>query len=201
MLGSLGYAAAIGLYAPLDALPEEWIRDGWRFLHFAGALPLLLLPRLARSLQETTRFAASEPSRIPMLALLRSHRRRVLGLGLLSFAAEVSMWPAFTLVSKHLREVLAYDSADVSLLILLGGLLGIAGNLVAGGARDRGVRTLPATRVCGPRARGSDSGRPRQLIWRSRSFQYGARSSRFRIFPGPDFGSSCDWKSTPLGTL
>jgi len=139
-LGALGYAAAIGLYAPLDWLPEDWIADGWRLLHVFGALPLLVLPSLARRLQETSRFdslAAVATARLPLRSLLDTHGRRIAALGVFSFAMEVVAWPAFTLVSKHLRDVHAFDSADVSLVILIGGLVGIGGNLVAGQLGDR----------------------------------------------------------------
>jgi predicted MFS family arabinose efflux permease len=136
-LGSLGYAAAIGLYAPLDALPAEWLRDGWRGLHLVGALPLLGLPLLGRRLQETTRFATQGGGRAPFGVLMRTHRGRLLGLGLLAGSAEIALWPAFTLVSKHLRDVHGYGSADVSAVIFAGGLVGIAGNLVAGQLGDR----------------------------------------------------------------
>ncbi|MCA9510424.1 MAG: MFS transporter, partial [Myxococcales bacterium] len=50
MLGAVGYALGIGLYAALDGLAA-----GWRYLHLAGALPLLALPALARRLGETQR--------------------------------------------------------------------------------------------------------------------------------------------------
>jgi putative MFS transporter len=136
-LGSLGYAAAIGLYAPLDALPAAWLRDGWRVLHLIGAVPLLLLPLLGRRLQETSRFAAHTGDRAPFTVLIRTHRTRLFGLGLLAFSAEIVLWPAFTLVSKHLRDVHAYGSAEVSAVIFAGGLVGIVGNLVAGQLGDR----------------------------------------------------------------
>ena len=61
----------------------------------------------------------------------------MLGLGTFALATEVIAWPAFTLISKQLREVHAYDSAGVSLVIFGGGLIGIVGNLVAGQLGDR----------------------------------------------------------------
>jgi len=144
-LGSLGYGAAIGLYAPLDWLPGAWVRDGWRALYLLGAVPLLLLPALARRLEETARFIAQSAAQsdtgaaasAPIAALFRQYRSRLLAVGLLAFSAEIVMWPAFTLVSKHLRDVHAYGSADVSLVILTGGIVGIAGNMVAGQLGDR----------------------------------------------------------------
>ena len=51
MLGAVGYAGGMGLYAAVD-----WMPAGWRILHFIGLAPLFVLPLLAQRMPETQRF-------------------------------------------------------------------------------------------------------------------------------------------------
>jgi len=153
MLGAAGYAAGIGLYAALESVDA-----GWRWLHFAGGLPLLALPSLARRLGETQRFAAQESSAMslaasvahPVRLLWASGRSRVVALGIVALTFEAISWPALLLVSKHLQDVHGYSPSGVSLVVLVGGLVGVAGNVAAGQLSDRfGRRPLVVAMLVG----------------------------------------------------
>jgi MFS family permease len=62
---------------------------------------------------------------------------RTLALGVFAFGFEVLCWTAFTFMSKHLQDELAYQPGEVSLLFVAAGAFGLAGNVVAGTLGDR----------------------------------------------------------------
>jgi len=144
MLGAVGYAAGMGLYAAVD-----WMPAGWRILHFIGLVPLFVLPLLAQRMPETQRFRRRADAReadaatrlqsmvAPFRSLASAGRARIVALSVFAFGFEVVAWPILVLLSKHLQNNHSYAPGDVSVVMLVGGLVGIVGNIAAGQWSDR----------------------------------------------------------------
>jgi MFS family permease len=146
MLGSVGYASGMGFYAAID-----WMSSGWRILHFVCLAPLLVLPLLAQRMPETQRFSEGAGARksaalvnslwktlsSPFLSLASGGRTRIIALSVFAFSFEMVGWPVLVLLSKHLQDQHSYAPGEVSLVMLVGGLVGIIGNLAAGQWSDR----------------------------------------------------------------
>jgi len=135
-LGAMGYGlASIGLGA-VDDLPY-----GWRALYAIGALPLLGLAWMRRTLPETARFersaAARESRWAPVIALVRAYPRRLVALVSVAFCLDFAATAASSFMVMTLQEANGYRVEDVRNLYLIGGLLGVAGNPVAGIVGDR----------------------------------------------------------------
>lgn len=148
MLGALsacGHGLGAALFAAIEHLPY-----GWRSLYVVGAIPLLLLPAFSRGVPETRRFtdhrAAMKPQGAsdsvwgdwyrPMLGLFRTHPLRVFGLavvgGLFSFGeASVFQFTGYFTMTVH-----GWSPGQFSLMFVLGGAVGIIGNVVAGRLGD-----------------------------------------------------------------
>lgn len=141
-LGLLGALGAFGHGAAAIALSfVETIPFGWRALYALGALPLLGLAWLRRSLPETRRFAASRVAHAPwwqpLRALATAYPGRLLALLGVAFALDFSAGAAVGFMAKTLQEVHGYAPSDVTLLYILGGALAVAGNQAAGLWSDR----------------------------------------------------------------
>lgn len=146
MLGSVGYGSGMGFYAMVD-----WMPSGWRFLHFICLAPLLVLPMLAQRMPETQRFRDGADAResaaamdtlwqtltAPFVSLASAGRTRIIALSVFSFCFELVAWPILVLLSKHLQDEHAYAPGEVSIAMLVGGLVGIVGNLAGGQWSDR----------------------------------------------------------------
>ena len=139
-LGSLGHGLAAIAFGFVDVLPF-----GWRALYAVGVIPLLLLAWFRRSLQETRRFeeyketletGGIEALR-PAINLVKMYPSRMAFLVLALVPFEFVAVTAFTLLPKTLQEVHGYTPANVSVLFLVGGALGIVGNIAAGIFSDR----------------------------------------------------------------
>jgi len=150
-LGILGALAAFGhglgalLFAFVDVLPF-----GWRALYAIGAVPLLALPRFRRSLRETARFAdrhalegeASAAGGLlgwaqPLVALLRAHPGRALGVGAAGMLLALGAISVFAFSSYFLQTVHGWEPWQYSVLLLTAGGVGVVGNVVAGNLGDR----------------------------------------------------------------
>jgi MFS family permease len=141
-LGALGYGLASLIYATVHFLPF-----GWRALYFLGVLPLLLVVWFRRTLKETVRFehqragracgGAAHPFVRPLADLARMYPGRMLAVVAaampFAFVAETVMF----FPSKFLQEAHGYSPAHVAAMYLTVGVLGLAGNLVAGSLGDR----------------------------------------------------------------
>jgi len=149
MLGALG-ASGIGLgaalFAAVDVLPY-----GWRALYALGIVPIFFLPMFRRGVPETRRFreqvaALAEPGPPrgvlatwlgPVVDLLRAYPRRaflVAGVALLSGLGSVAV---FQFTSDFLLRDHGWEPWQFSAMLVLGGGLGIVGNIVAGRLGDR----------------------------------------------------------------
>ncbi len=142
-LGALGHGLASILFGFIEVLPY-----GWRALYALGAAPLVLLAWFRRGLPETRRFedhrdrsttgnGALAGLLAPVTALLRMYPGRMTALCLAIVPFEFVVMTAGTFMAKTLQETHGYEPWAVTTLYLLGGALGIAGNLFAGAVSDR----------------------------------------------------------------
>jgi MFS family permease len=141
-LGSFGHGLGAALFALIDRLPY-----GWRSLYVVGAIPVLALPAMRRSLRETSRFLAHRARHTraagwfewvgPLAALARAHPGRALCVGLAGFSLSLGGISVFQFASKFLREDHGWAPWQYSTMLFIGGGIGIAGNVVAGRLGDR----------------------------------------------------------------
>ena len=149
MLGALaatGYGVAALVFAFIEVLPF-----GWRGLYGLALLPLAIIIPLRRVLPETQRFAQSRiaqersPWWLPFVTLWTQYPDRLWRLGSVAFLAPLGGAAGGFLTAKYLQEVHQWSPAHVSSLYVLGGAVGVLGNIVAGRLSDRiGRRTLGA---------------------------------------------------------
>jgi MFS family permease len=136
-MGAFGHGVAAIAFAFVDVLPF-----GWRALYALGVLPLLAVAWLRRSLPETDRFERQRALRVgsalaPIHALLRAYPARLATL-LAAFAPlEFAAIAAITFMAKTLQEDHGYAPGQVTLLYVGGGVLAVAGNVLAGAWSDR----------------------------------------------------------------
>jgi putative MFS transporter len=145
VMGGLGYGLGAGLYAAVDRLPY-----GWRTLYAVGVLPLALLPLFRRGLLETRRFEGEREARGPaargavplawiasISGLVRDQRRRAVGIGLAGGLSAMGGLAFYQYASFFAQAVHGWAPGHYSLLVIGGGLLGIAGSVLGGRAADR----------------------------------------------------------------
>jgi putative MFS transporter len=141
-LGALGHGGAAMAFAFVDVLPF-----GWRMLYLLGAFPLLALAWLRRNLPETERFEQHAAERGPVVgwraslrplaALFTVYPGRLFVLSLFVFSFDLVHWTVFGFLSKTLQDVHGFEAASVAAIVVIGGALGILGNLVAGSLGGR----------------------------------------------------------------
>jgi putative MFS transporter len=140
-LGSLGHGASAAVFAAVDYLPY-----GWRSLYLVGVVPLLFLAYFRQKLPETRRFEEHRAARVdeglfaglqPIVHLVRMYPRRVGVLALALFPFDFVVATAYTFMPKTLQEVHGYSPGQVTAIFLVGGALGILGNVIAGQLGDR----------------------------------------------------------------
>ncbi|MFO1249470.1 MAG: MFS transporter [Alphaproteobacteria bacterium] len=135
----LGAGLAAGVFGAIDILPH-----GWRALYFIGALPLFLVAFLRRRLPETSRFETQGKSGLGASAIIdllkdiaRQYPVRVItaltAAGLWGFAIS----PATFMAQKYLQEVYHYTPAQVSMVLIPGGFLGLGLAIAAGRLSDK----------------------------------------------------------------
>jgi len=149
--GLIGLASGVGAgtVLVLIAVAVEGL-GSWRWLWLAVVPGVLLLPRLRRTLPETGRFEIAaglgQTERARMRQLLEPpYRGRTLGILGAAFLGNASNVAAMTWGMYHLLENLALPQAQASGLLLVGGLLVVAGFPLGGrlcdtwGRRGTGV--------------------------------------------------------------
>jgi len=139
-MGTLGHGLAAFVFALVNFLPF-----GWRALYVLGALPILLIAWLRRSLGETRRFEEHRKARgevgwsavfLPMRNLFRMYPGRMLALCVGLFPIAFVLETAMTFVSKTLQDVHGYSPGGVAALFLTVGIVAPIGNVVAGSLGD-----------------------------------------------------------------
>jgi putative MFS transporter len=138
-LGGIGHGLAAVSYAIVGSGPY-----GWRLLYLAGALPLVMVAWLRRSLVETRRFVAHRRRHAedatapwtPLDALARAHPGRLAALAGMVLPIYFVTAPALAFQSKFLQEVHGYTPAAVAFLYFVGGLVSVATQLTVGRVSD-----------------------------------------------------------------
>lgn len=143
MIGGLGYGLGAALYGSVDALPH-----GWRDLYAFGVLPLVLLPFLRRSLTETRRYTAHQESHgndaaagfrgwvEPVIALVRGRPVRTAAIGLAGFFSSMGGIVFFQYTSYFIQNVHGWRPEQYAVVVLVGGLIGVSGNVLGGRGSD-----------------------------------------------------------------
>lgn len=143
-LGVSGHGFAALLFSQIDFLPF-----GWRFLYAVGIVPVVFLPLFAARLRETRRFEAHRAglgaedggggvlgALAPAFRLARHHPLRAVGITLTAGVASLGMIAAFQFTSYYVLKVHGWSPGDYALMVLVGGGVGIIGNVVAGHLGD-----------------------------------------------------------------
>jgi MFS family permease len=145
-LSACGYGLAALVFALIFVIPY-----GWRGLYALAVIPLVLIIPLRRLLPESRRFEAESQSERgasvwhPLRELFRAYPARLAGLLAVSFLASMGGNASGLYLPKYLQEVHGYSPANVSVLFVVGGAVGILGNIIAGRLSDRfGRRAMGA---------------------------------------------------------
>lgn len=150
-LSSCGNGLGAGLFSAIESLPYRW-----RGLYAIGLVPLLLLPLLRRRVQETRRFSQHRAIAArhraagglagwyrPMASLARAYPGRALGVAAAGGLMAVGESAVFQFTGYFTLTVHQWSPGQFSLMFILGGGVGIIGNVVAGRLGDRiGRRTI-----------------------------------------------------------
>lgn len=135
-LGAMGHGAAAISLSFVDDIPY-----GWRAFYALGALPMLGLVWLRRTLPETARFAARREPHAPwwraVQSLATAYPGRLAGLLAIAFAIDFADAAAVGFMAKTLQEVHDFSGREVTRLYLVGGALAVIGNQAAGVWSDR----------------------------------------------------------------
>ena len=142
MLGALsasGHGLGALLFSQIDHLP-----GGWRALYAFGVLPLLFLPLFRRGVLETKRFTAHAaglrqhaPWLSPLALLARTFPGRAAGITLAALLVSIGDVAVFAFTSYFALTVHGWSPGQYAAMVLLGGAVGITGNIVAGRLGDR----------------------------------------------------------------
>ncbi len=145
-LGALGHGLGYAVFAAIDILPH-----GWRDLYIMGAVPLLAVAWLRRTLPETRRYQAFEHGGgaqrwwHPIASLFRQYPGRLAAIVAAYAPIEFVETTAIMFTPKILQELHGYDPGDVSTLAIAGGGVAILGNLYAGALSDKLGRRVVMT--------------------------------------------------------
>ena len=134
-----GAGMASLVFALVNLLPY-----GWRAIYVIGALPLFAVAYLRQRLPETERFTAHErlgSKGAQALRLVRDiarqYPRRVALVVIAASAFGFAISPATVLAQKYLQDTYHYSPGEVTMLLIPGGLLGLAMAILAGRFSDR----------------------------------------------------------------
>jgi len=141
------YYTGIGVcslcYAAVTILPGDW-----RALYAIGAVPILLVAYLRRQLPETHRFEirdeqihklSSRASAVLDLSrrLANEYPKRLAAILLTAGMFGFATAPAFVLSAKYIQSTLGYKPYQATMLLIGGGLLGLALSVLTGRLSDR----------------------------------------------------------------
>lgn len=151
-VGAIGFGVGTLVYGFVDSLPF-----GWRTLYAIGILPLVFFPALARGLNETARFTASqvdderETSLVstfhPIIEMLHQNPRRALAIALVGAFSNAGIGPSFQLVSHFLQSERDWSPGLFAAFSIVFGAFAIVGNPIAGRLSDRFGRRAVAALV------------------------------------------------------
>jgi MFS family permease len=146
-LALLGFGLGALLFSQIERLPY-----GWRALYVPGIVPLLLVPYFTRRVPETQRFqqehgAASVGGLIgwlrPFTTLARDYPGRMALVAGVATLAAVGHATVHGVLGDYVLTNRGWEPSRYSLLVIVGGALGIVGNTIVGRLADRiGRRSL-----------------------------------------------------------
>ncbi len=148
-LGATGHGLGVGLFSLIDVL-----HFSWRWLYFIGVLPVLALPLFAKAVPETARYEKMAKERedqapaglfswiTPLVDLARNHPGRAFGIAVVGFVPAIGMISAFQFTGYYTQEVQGWSRSSYALMVIVGGAIGIGGNVVAGRLGDRYGRRM-----------------------------------------------------------
>jgi putative MFS transporter len=153
MLGALaatGHGLGAALFALIDHLPY-----GWRSLYAVGVIPVFLFPYFRRRIPETRRFLEHQQAlrgdvgffswMVPLRELWSRSPARALGIGLAALLPSFGIICTFQFTGYFTQTVHGWSPGEYSLMVIVGGGIGIVGNVVAGRLGDRiGRRAIGA---------------------------------------------------------
>jgi MFS family permease len=146
-IGMLGAIAATGhglgaaLFSMIEVMPY-----GWRALYAVGAVPLLLFPYFRKRITETRRFMelARSNSRVsylgwvaPLAELWARSPVRAMGIALSGLLPSFGIIATFQFSGYFVMTVHEWKPGAYSAMFVVGGAVGIIGNIVAGRLGDR----------------------------------------------------------------
>jgi putative MFS transporter len=134
-----GAGLAAGVFGAVDILP-----GGWRALYVIGAIPIFLVGFLRQRLPETKRFESRGEAGLKKGAILdllrdiaRQYPGRVATVIIAAAAFGFAISPATLLAQKYLQDAYHYTPAQVSMILIPGGLIGLGMTIAAGRLSDR----------------------------------------------------------------
>ena len=135
----VGAGLAAAVFGGVNVLPY-----GWRALYVIGSVPIFLVAFLRRRLPETRRFETQGETGLKRGAILgllqdiaRQYPMRVLTVIIAAAAFGFAISPATLLAQKYMQNVYHYSPAEVSLVLIPGGLFGLGLTIAAGRLSDR----------------------------------------------------------------
>ncbi len=149
-LGGVGHGLGAALFAAVDVLPL-----GWRALYAAGIVPVLLLPRFRAGVVETDRFRRREVGDRsvrrawwqPLVELAVTHPARAAGIAIVGATTSLGQASVYQFVAFYVQEYRGWQPWQFSLLLILGGAIGLLGNVAAGRFGDRFGRRIVGAAV------------------------------------------------------
>jgi putative MFS transporter len=150
-LASCGNGLGAGLFAAIDVLPY-----GWRSLYVVGLVPLFLVPLLRRRVPETGRFTSHRALEVahgdgggllggwlrPLVNLALIYPGRALGIALVGGLLAIGESAVFQFTAYFVLTVHGWSPGEFALMFIVGGGVGIIGNIVAGRIGDRVGRRI-----------------------------------------------------------
>jgi putative MFS transporter len=140
-LGACGHGLGALLFSQIERLPY-----GWRALYAVGLVPVLMSGYFARRVQETKRFSdhaitreALPPLRAwlaPLALLATTQPLRAAALAVSGVLMAFATLPSFQLSGYFVQSELGFTPARYSGMIVIGGGVGILGNMVGGRLGD-----------------------------------------------------------------
>lgn len=140
-LGAVGHGMAAAFYALAQDMPF-----GWRGLYAIGIVPFLMTPMFLARIPETDRFRHHTRTRsdgggfgnplAPLLGLAQQRPGRALGIAVSASFAAVAALPCFQFSGIFVQRFHGWSNAELSMMVLGAGGIGIIGNVVAGRLGD-----------------------------------------------------------------
>jgi MFS family permease len=148
-LGATGHGLGAAAFSQIDRLPY-----GWRALYAFGLVPVLMVPWFLRRIPETRRFTQEAAAAAaahghgakatigladmfaPLRALATTHPARAAGVAATAFVAAIATLPSFQFSGYYTQTALGWPPSRYAMLVIVGGGIGIIGNIVAGRLGD-----------------------------------------------------------------